>query len=267
MNRTILYRYILCAVFCFGISLPSVYARADKKLPQTLENTQKVLSELVQDSGDVPGSSANVEANCDFEDSLTVQFVTSTPILPPRQKVDFNPRKYQLQKRHLPKGDPFSTKPFYNQLFIGGSLAIQEIAPQTTKDIRPGWALNGFIGYNFTPLHTFRLSGSYGEYTIAEEPALIRQATAGVDYLFNVTNYLYGYRKHRIFTISGMTGVGVMASLHGRDMESALSRGALYGLVQERVFTRFAVLSPCNVGHIDCIYDEKLRPLGVQEAV
>ena len=68
-------------------------------------------------------------------------------------------------------------------------------------------------------------------------------------------------------TEAARCGVGVMASLHGRDMESALSRGALYGLVQERVFTRFAVLSPCNVGHIDCIYDEKLRPLGVQEAV
>ena len=222
MNRTILYRYILCAVFCLGISLPSVYARADKKMPQTLDNTQKELAESVQAADDVPACSANEEASCDFEDSLTVQCVTSTPILPPRQKVDFNPRKYQLQKRHLPKGDPFSTKPFYNQLFIGGSLAIQEIAPQTTKDIRPGWALNGFIGYNFTPLHTFRLSGSYGEYTIAEEPALIRQATAGVDYLFNVTNYLYGYRKHRIFTISGMTGLGVMASYHNGNWAKSL---------------------------------------------
>ncbi len=63
------------------------------------------------------------------------------------------------------------------------------------------------------------------------------------------------------------SGVGVMATLHGRDVETALSRGTLYTLVQSQVFSRYVVLDTQRVGQIGHICDEKLRPLGVQEAV
>ena len=63
------------------------------------------------------------------------------------------------------------------------------------------------------------------------------------------------------------SGVSVMATLHGRDAETALSRGTLYTLVQSQAFSRYVVLDTQRVGQISHICDEKLRPLGVQEAV
>ena len=62
-------------------------------------------------------------------------------------------------------------------------------------------------------------------------------------------------------------GVAVMATLHGRNLETALSRGALYTLVQNQVFQRYVLLDTRCVGSIRLICDEKLRPLGGQEAV
>lgn len=63
------------------------------------------------------------------------------------------------------------------------------------------------------------------------------------------------------------SGVGVMATLHGRTMETALSRGALYTLVQNRIFDRYVLLDTQHVGRISLICDEKLRPVNAQEAV
>ena len=63
------------------------------------------------------------------------------------------------------------------------------------------------------------------------------------------------------------SGVSVMATLHGRDPETALSRGILYTLVQNQAFERYILLDTRCVGKISLICDEKLRPLGVQEAV
>lgn len=62
-------------------------------------------------------------------------------------------------------------------------------------------------------------------------------------------------------------GVAVMATLHGRDLETALSRGALYTLVQNQIFQRHVLLDTRRVGNIRLICDEKLRPLGGQEAL
>lgn len=62
-------------------------------------------------------------------------------------------------------------------------------------------------------------------------------------------------------------GVSVMASLHGRELETALSRGPVYQLAQNRIFTRYVLLDMLRTGHIAAVCDEKLRPLCVQEAV
>lgn len=82
-----------------------------------------------------------------------------------------------------------------------------------------------------------------------------------------VTDELGGALDAQAVMDAAKSGVGVMASLHGRDLETALSRGALYQLVQNRVFSRYVMLDTKRVGQIDCICDEQLRPLGVQEAV
>ena len=57
------------------------------------------------------------------------------------------------------------------------------------------------------------------------------------------------------------SGVSVIATLHGRELEAALSHGALYQLMQNRVFDRYAVLENGAVGRIAAVYDEQLRLL------
>ena len=82
-----------------------------------------------------------------------------------------------------------------------------------------------------------------------------------------VTDELGGALDAQAIMDAAKSGVSVMATLHGRDLETSLSRGALYQLVQNQVFERYVVLDAQRVGQISLICDEKLRPLGVQEAV
>lgn len=60
------------------------------------------------------------------------------------------------------------------------------------------------------------------------------------------------------------SGVSVLATLHGRDVETAVARGALYQLAQMRAFDRYAVLEAGSVGRVSCVYDEQLRPLSAE---
>ena len=57
------------------------------------------------------------------------------------------------------------------------------------------------------------------------------------------------------------SGVSVLATLHGRDLQAALSRGILYHLAQNRVFDRYALLDENEVGCVRAVCDEQLRPL------
>ena len=82
-----------------------------------------------------------------------------------------------------------------------------------------------------------------------------------------VTDELGGAMDAQAVMEAAKSGVGVMATLHGRSMEAALSRGTLYTLVQNQVFDRYVLLNDRQVGRISLICDEKLRPLDVQEAV
>lgn len=56
-------------------------------------------------------------------------------------------------------------------------------------------------------------------------------------------------------------GVAVMTTIHGRSLEPALSRGALYHLVQNRAFDRYAVLDEQEVGKLCALYDKELNPI------
>ena len=63
------------------------------------------------------------------------------------------------------------------------------------------------------------------------------------------------------------SGVSVLATLHGRDMETALARGMMYQLARERIFERYVLLDAREVGRIAEVCDEQLRPLRCPEAV
>lgn len=59
------------------------------------------------------------------------------------------------------------------------------------------------------------------------------------------------------------SGVSVLATLHGRDLETALAKGAMYHLVQNHVFARYVLLKAGSVNEIEALCDDRLRPLAL----
>ncbi len=57
------------------------------------------------------------------------------------------------------------------------------------------------------------------------------------------------------------SGVSVLCTLHGRNAQECLQKGALYQLVQNHAFGRYAILSEGSVGKIEAILDERLHPI------
>lgn len=75
------------------------------------------------------------------------------------------------------------------------------------------------------------------------------------------TDELGGMGDAQAVLDAARSGVSVLATLHGRDLDKAVSRGALCLLAQNSVFDRYAVLDSREVGKVTGIYDERLRPL------
>ena len=76
-----------------------------------------------------------------------------------------------------------------------------------------------------------------------------------------VTDELGGALDVQAVMEASRSGVSVIATMHGREVETALCRGPLYQLVQNRVFERYVVLENGAVGQLAAVYDEQLRPL------
>ena len=76
-----------------------------------------------------------------------------------------------------------------------------------------------------------------------------------------VTDELGGAMDAQAVRDAARSGVSVLATLHGRDLQAALSRGILYHLAQNRVFDRYALLDENEVGCVRAVCDEQLRPL------
>ncbi len=82
-----------------------------------------------------------------------------------------------------------------------------------------------------------------------------------------VTDELGGAMDVQAISEAARCGVSVMTTLHGRDLDAAMSRGMLYQLVKERIFERYVQLDDKGVGKIAGIYDEQMRPIVTREAV
>ncbi|NLO85863.1 MAG: Flp pilus assembly complex ATPase component TadA [Clostridiales bacterium] len=78
-----------------------------------------------------------------------------------------------------------------------------------------------------------------------------------------VTDELGGVGDAQAVLEATRSGISVLATLHGRDLEQAVSRGALYHLVQNRSFACYVVLDEAEVGKVAGIYDEQLRLISV----
>lgn len=61
------------------------------------------------------------------------------------------------------------------------------------------------------------------------------------------------------------SGVSMLATVHGRDLDSVCGRSTLYPLVRNRAFERYAVLDVHEVGKLAGIYDRDFQPVVSEE--
>lgn len=61
------------------------------------------------------------------------------------------------------------------------------------------------------------------------------------------------------------SGVSMLATIHGRDLESVCGRNTLYPLIRDRAFERYAVLDVHEVGKLAGIYDRDFQPVVSEE--
>lgn len=76
-----------------------------------------------------------------------------------------------------------------------------------------------------------------------------------------VTDELGGALDVQAVVEASRSGVAVLSTLHGRDLETSLSRGTLYQLVQQHIFERYVLLENGCVGEIAAVCDGQLKPL------
>lgn len=61
------------------------------------------------------------------------------------------------------------------------------------------------------------------------------------------------------------SGVSMLATVHGRDLDSVCGRNTLYPLIRDRAFERYAVLDVHEVGKMAGIYDRDFQPVVSEE--
>ena len=61
------------------------------------------------------------------------------------------------------------------------------------------------------------------------------------------------------------SGVSLLATVHGRDLDSVCGRNTLYPLIRDRAFERYAVLDVHEVGKMAGIYDRDFQPVVSEE--
>lgn len=61
------------------------------------------------------------------------------------------------------------------------------------------------------------------------------------------------------------SGVSMLATVHGRDLDSVCGRNTLYPLIRDRAFERYAVLDVHEVGKLVGIYDRDFQPVVSEE--
>ncbi len=153
--------------------------------------------------------SANAHGHQDFK-AVSVEQDTLSELR--RGRVPFDPLAYRMQKRYLPQGDTLRFRRFWERFFVGGHIGVQQFVPKSEVETKAGPALTLFLGYRLSHLHALRASASYQEYERKLEAERLKQLGGEVDYLFNLTSYLYGHRHHRLFSLSPFVGAGLLYS-------------------------------------------------------
>ena len=149
-----------------------------------------------------------------------------------RQK-NFNALRFVLDSRHRFKGDRYVHGDFWNNTFIDMGGGVGGFYHNTNAaSFTPTLSLRLGVGKVVSPMVSFRLgfekAWAYSHASTTVHNTNQYNSYGGyVDFLYNFSNYLLGYRPERPFNVSGILGLGVQtASLHSWNNADMTAVGA-----------------------------------------
>ena len=149
-----------------------------------------------------------------------------------RQK-NFNALRFVLDSRHRFKGDRYVHGDFWNNTFIDMGGGVGGFYHNTNAaSFTPTLSLRLGVGKVVSPMVSFRLgfekAWAYSHASTTVYNTNQYNSYGGyVDFLYNFSNYLLGYRPERPFNVSGILGLGVQtASLHSWNNADMTAVGA-----------------------------------------
>ncbi|MBO7052344.1 MAG: hypothetical protein J6W24_06745 [Prevotella sp.] len=176
----------------------------------------------------------------DTLDEEELQAIRDTVQLPRRNMAKYKTdqidlKEYVLNDRYSPSHHTFDHH-WYDHLYVGAGMGFSKIVPQNDDyRFKTMTQLNLHVGKQFTKRHALRLSlgGGWGYQQYKE--LWLAQASAKLDYLFNLSTQFFGYNPARRVETSLMFGVGGNYTWM-KDSEKQLAPEAHFG-VQLKCFT------------------------------
>lgn len=124
-----------------------------------------------------------------------------------RESMGFNALDYVLQK---PAENPTFTKEeggFFKHLYISINAGASIIGNDFGEKVEAGFQYGGQVGGWFTPVHGLRIGADYGRSSIHKGSEDSWFIGGRVEYMFNATTLLRGYKPNRFFDLIGCMGV------------------------------------------------------------
>lgn len=134
----------------------------------------------------------------------------------------FNARDYIMQKRHIKKGNMnLYPQQWYEHISFGAFTGLQTIVKRGKTDV--DWAIPAglYARYEFTRLHSLRLSYLYADYNVGRRECDMVNNAVQLDYMLSLSNYFDGYNPSRIFNASVIAGIGYAHNKYKAEYKSA----------------------------------------------
>ncbi len=138
--------------------------------------------------------------------------------------VNLDPVDYLLPDRYVAEGDSFSVRGLGTRLFAGVHSGARLIVPCGNMKLIPSMPMDFFVGFRFSGVRALRLTGTHTTYEVENSFGSVEQWGVDVDYMFDFSSYLYGYKRRRVLGLTAVAGLGYVYSSY-KDVAEAVFKG------------------------------------------
>lgn len=125
-----------------------------------------------------------------------------------QEKKFFNALDYSMQKRYRNKNVGFTNERWVDNSFIDMKFGVEGLEHREGAEIGLFKTLSVGYGKYFSPVHGLRISAN-GGWALHERTSDAYMRMGGqINYLFNMSAYLYGFRPDRLLEVSTILGLG-----------------------------------------------------------